>query len=269
MQKEFVERNVRYKSGMISLAGTIVLPDAGSNPGVVIIHGSGNSDRRGKWYQGVASYLASHGIAVLLPDKRGCNESQGDWREADFNDLALDALAGVEILSSERSVDKERIGLIGFSQGGWVVPIAAGMRQVSFVVSLSGATVTPREQFRYEHRQDLKEKGWPVILSNISFPFAELLLARRWHRWSDLRNFDPMPLWETLPTRTLFVFGEEDQNVPVQDCLKRLETITSKKDRKDFSVKVFSDSGHGLLEAGSQRIRTDLLQLLTEWIMTS
>lgn len=264
----FVEKDIRYRSGMLTLAGVVMLPDGGPHPGVVFVHGSGNSDRRNKWYQEISRYLASHGVAVLLPDKRGCHESEGDWRKADFHDLAADSIAGITALSIYEEVDQRRVGLVGVSQGGWIAPIAACGGSAAFAVSLSGATVTPLEAFRYEHKQDLKEKGLPVALSRISFPFASLVVRSRWRRWPDVKDFDPMPLWETLLVPAFFAFGDEDQNVPVEDCLRRLSVALGRTGRQDFLVKVFHGSGHGLREPEGGKVRQDFVQLLVEWIRT-
>lgn len=265
---EFSEKTIRYRSDALMLAGVVMLPEGGPHPGAVFVHGAGDSDRTNPWYQEVARYLASHGVAVLLPDKRGCHESEGDWREANFHDLAADSLAGIKALRAQNGVDPKRIGLIGVSQGGWIVPLAAHMGDVAFVVSLSGATVTPREQFRHEIIQDIRQKGLPTALSHIYFPVARVFLGRRWSRWRDIEDFDPMPLWETLSVPGLLVFGKEDErdNVPVRESVRRLETAIQRNRRKNLSIKVFQGSGHGLREPGSKRIRRDFLRLLVEWI---
>lgn len=265
---EFVEKDIRYRSGMLTLAGVAMLPDGGSHPGAVFVHGSGSSDRRNKWYQEISRYLAGHGVAVLLPDKRGCHESEGDWRKADFNDLATDSIAGIRALSGFKEVDQRRVGLVGVSQGGWIAPLAACGGSAAFVVSLSGATVTPLESFRYEHKQDLREKGLPATLSYVSFPLASLVLRRRWQRWPDVKDFDSMPLWEALPVPAFFAFGDEDQNVPVRDSLRRLTASLNKTGRQDFLVRVFHGSGHGLREPEGKNVRQDFLQLLADWIKT-
>jgi dipeptidyl aminopeptidase/acylaminoacyl peptidase len=265
---KFSEKGILYRSGALTLAGVVMLPAGGLHPGAVFVHGSGNSDRANPWYQEIARYLASHSIAVLLPDKRGCHESEGDWRSSDFHDLAEDAIAGVNSLRAQDNVDPKSVGLIGISQGGWIAPIAAQMGDVAFVVSLSGATVTPREQFRHEVTQDIRQKGLPIALSYICFPIAQLFLERKWPRWPDVKDFDPMPLWETLPVPSLIVFGDEDEydNVPVQESTQRLNVAIQRNPRTDLTVKVFQGSGHGLREPGTKHIRQDLLRLLTEWI---
>ena len=265
---EFSEKTIQYRSGALTLAGSFMLPEGGPHPGAVFVHGSGDSDRTNPWYQEIARYLTGHGFAILLPDKRGCYESEGDWREANFYDLAADSIAGIKALRAQNGVDPKRVGLIGISQGGWIVPIAAQKEEVAFVVSLSGATVTPREQFRHEVTQDIRQKGLPAALSHIYYPVARIFLGRLWARWPDVEDFDPMPLWETLSVPCLFVFGEEDEkdNVPVRECVRRLEIVVQQKIRTNLSIKIFQGSGHGLREPGSKRIREDFLRFLVEWI---
>jgi hypothetical protein len=265
---KFSEKAILYRSGALTLAGVVMLPEGNSHPGAVFVHGSGSSDRTNPWYQEIARYLASHGVAVLLPDKRGCHKSEGSWRKANFYDLAEDAIAGVNALRAQNNVDPKSIGLIGVSQGGWIVPIAAHMGDVAFVVSLSGAAVTPHEQFRHEVTQDIRQKGLPTALFHIYFPIAQLFLRRMWPRWQDVKDFNPMPLWETLPVPGLIVFGDEDEydNVPVQESVRRLNAAIQRNPRANLTVKVFQGSGHGIREPRSKRIRQDFLNLLTEWI---
>lgn len=266
---KFAEKAILYRSDALTLAGVMMIPEGDAHPGAVFVHGSGSSDRTNPWYQEIARYMASHGIAVLLPDKRGCHKSEGDWRKANFLDLAEDAIAGINALRTQKNVHSKAIGLIGVSQGGWIAPIAAHMANVAFVVSLSGATVTPYEQFRHEVTQDIRQKGLPVAVSYIYFPIAELFLRRTWPRWRDVKDFDPMPLWEKLPVPGLIVFGEEDEydNVPVQESMRRLNAAIKRNPRNKLTVRVFQGSGHGLREPGTKRIRRDFLRLLTEWIV--
>lgn len=54
-----------------------------------------------------------------------------------------------------------RIGLVGFSQAGWVFPIAAKRNPVvSFVVLFSGAVVTAQEQLRFKFMTDGNIQFW-------------------------------------------------------------------------------------------------------------
>ena len=265
---KFTEKDIQYRNGKLTLAGVAMLPKSNMSPGAVFVHGSGHSDRTNKWYQEIAHHLASHGIAVLLPDKRGCHKSEGNWRKADFHDLATDSVAGVKALQHQKGVDPKRVGLVGISQGGWIAPIAAQIEPVAFVISVSGATVTPLEQFRYEHTQDMRGKGFPEMLTYVSFPIAGLFLRLRWPVWQDIKDFDPIPLWQTLTAPGLLAFGDQDENVPVQQSVQRLESAIKQTGQSNLSIKVFHGCGHGLREPETKLIRSDFLNLLSEWIMT-
>jgi hypothetical protein len=47
---------------------------------------------------------------VLLPDKRGCGQSQGAWTAVGFEELAGDALAGFALLGARAEVDPSESG---------------------------------------------------------------------------------------------------------------------------------------------------------------
>ncbi|MDA2923326.1 alpha/beta hydrolase [Acidobacteria bacterium AH-259-L09] len=86
----------------INLAGMLFLPEGdGPFPAVVVIHGSGTSHRNNTWYLTFTRYLQDHGIAVLLPDKRGSESSEGNWRTASFEDLATDTLSAISYLQAQ------------------------------------------------------------------------------------------------------------------------------------------------------------------------
>ena len=92
-------------SANLALAGMLFIPDGdGPFPAAVIIHGSGTSSRENRWYLTLTRYLQGNGIAVLLPDKRGSEMSEGDWRTADFDDLATDTIAAIEFMQRQERV---------------------------------------------------------------------------------------------------------------------------------------------------------------------
>jgi dipeptidyl aminopeptidase/acylaminoacyl peptidase len=265
---KFSTQTIRFPSGPLTLTGDLMIPKGDSHSGAVFIHGSGTSTRHNPWYREIAEYLATHGITVLLPDKRGCNESEGNWRTAHFYDLAEDAIAGVKALSTQTQIDPQAVGLIGISQGGWIAPIAAHQQPLSYIVSISGATVCPREQHHHEIRNDLRRKGLPLGLIHLYAPIAQFLLSRRWPSWKHIKNFDPLPLWKTLPTPGLLIFGEADEyeNVPVKESLHRLEPLIKHKGPPELNVQLYLGSGHGLKDPKTNHIRHDFLNFLTDWI---
>lgn len=69
----------------------------------------------------IADRLARAVVVALIYDKRGSGGSGGsrgsggDWKTADYEDLARDALAGIALLTNRADVDPARIGLHGHS----------------------------------------------------------------------------------------------------------------------------------------------------------
>jgi len=145
----YAEEEVTFHNGDVTLAGVLKVPvTEGPHPAVVLIHGSGAGSREQLTI--LAHFFVHKGFAVLSFDKRGCGASTGDWRRAGFDDLAGDALAGVEFLQKYRNIDPKQVGLWGISQGGWIAPLAASFsKEVAFIISHSGPGVTPAKQELY------------------------------------------------------------------------------------------------------------------------
>lgn len=102
----------------------------------------------------------------------------------------------------------------------------------------------------------------------VLLPILQLFLKRMWPRWQDVRDFDPIPLWETLPVPGLIIFGEDDEfdNVPVKESVRRLNAAIQRNPRANLTIKVFKGSGYDLRDPEAKRIRRDFLNLLTKWV---
>jgi len=242
----------------------------GPHPAAVMIHGSGTSDRDNLWYLQIAHSLAARDIAVPLPDKRGSGLSAGQWRMAGFEDFVADTDAGVDYVRSQPEIDPARVGLVGISQGGsWIAPMAASERtDLAFVVSLSGATVTPNQQLAHESVQTMVQQGFPKLVAMAFQPIASAVPKQRrpvW--WEKNGDVDPIPYWERVEAPVLVLYGREDErdNVPVQTSVDRLAALQAQRG-SDFTVEVFDGVGHGFREPGSKQIRPDVLELLADWI---
>jgi pimeloyl-ACP methyl ester carboxylesterase len=138
-----------FASGALTLAGTLTLPEGdGPHPGLVVVSGSGAQDRDGvnpalpgyaslRW---LADGLTRSGFAVLRFDERGIGASEGDHEAATTADLAEDVAAGLRHVADHDRVDRERVGLLGHSEGSVIVGrVAARLGdEVAFLVSLAG-----------------------------------------------------------------------------------------------------------------------------------
>ena len=146
----------------VRLYGELVLPQDGDAEAVIVLqYGSGPDSAVAFNY--VQHLLPLHGIAVLVFDKRGTGRSTGEF-SADIETLAHDAAAMVEALPDR--VDGLPVGLMGESQGGWVVPLAALESGADFVVVGYGLAVPMQEEDRLEVRQSLAQAGYgPDVLA--------------------------------------------------------------------------------------------------------
>ena len=132
----------------ITLAGTLSLPkQEGNFPVVVLISGSGpqNRDEELKGHKPflvLSDFLTKNGIAVLRYDDRGTAESKGDFSKATSVDFASDVDAAVNYLLSRKEINKNKIGLMGHSEGGIIAPMVAVQNQhVKFIVLLAGTGI--------------------------------------------------------------------------------------------------------------------------------
>jgi fermentation-respiration switch protein FrsA (DUF1100 family) len=129
----------------ISLSGTLTLPKKeGIFAVVILISGSGPQNRDEELFGHrpflvISDYLTKNGIGVLRYDDRGVGQSKGNFETATSADFATDVESAVAYLKTRNEVNKNKIGLIGHSEGGLIAPIVASKsKDVSFIVLLAG-----------------------------------------------------------------------------------------------------------------------------------
>ena len=296
--------DVAYENAGVPLAAELIMPDVSHRvPAVVVVHGSGASDRSNSWARAIAEAFLANGVAVLLTDKRGSGKSGGDWRTAGFHELADDALAGVKLLEDRPEIDASRIGLVGLSQGGRIVPIAASKSPgVAFVISLVSDAVTFPEQSNLEmantarqaklRREDVEKvvalnaaagrflvggdwEGYQRLREEmLSGPAAAIAKAfpaePNAKVWTFLRKvvaFDPLPYWMVSMQPALLVFGEKDEldNVPVAESVRRLRFAFSAANKRNAQVTVLTGLGHSLMSE-DRRLASAFSETLSQWL---
>lgn len=136
----------------ISLGGTLTLPvGPGPHAAVVLITGSGAQDRdetifEHKPFLVLSDHLTRQGIAVLRLDDRGVGKSGGTMTGATSMDFAGDISSAVEYLKGRPEITKDRIGLLGHSEGGVIAPIVAVQQNdIRFIVMLAGPSIPGSE----------------------------------------------------------------------------------------------------------------------------
>ena len=258
---EFKTENIKFKSAGIILAGTVLVPQ---HPiaAVVLVHGSGQEKRMIK----LAAHLATQGIAVLTYDKRGVGESGGVYfgpevgtnniDSANLNLLALDASEASNALLKHLASKRISIGLIGFSQAGWVIPLAASKNpKINFMILFSGPIITTLEQLRFQFYTKGNSKFWETHTED----------EARAHIQNDPDKYqfvatDPIHTLEKLKIPGLWIFGGKDIQVPVGLSIERLNSL--KEIGKNYEHQLFPALGHNTITSNS----TETLSLAIKWI---
>ncbi|MHB1193880.1 MAG: alpha/beta hydrolase [Longimicrobiales bacterium] len=174
--------------GEVELHGTLEFPQAGGPvPAVLLVQGSAAFDRSSLGlFDTLAHRLADIGFASLRVDDRGTGRSGGVKHDLSAQELAEDTKALHSYLSSRREVDGGRVGLLGHSFGGALVPVvAAEGRGVAFLILLAGYAVTG-EQLMMESRRLAEERrntAAPRIERLLSFQRAIFDASRRGGPW--------------------------------------------------------------------------------------
>jgi pimeloyl-ACP methyl ester carboxylesterase len=127
------DQNVFIPANGFTLAATITTPStpaAGKWPAVVLVGSAGAVDREEATanvpiFGKLAGELASAGYLVVRYDRRGIGQSGGRVESATLDDYALDAGSVVTWLRKRPDVDRERVAVIGYGEGGLAALIAA------------------------------------------------------------------------------------------------------------------------------------------------
>lgn len=154
------EEEIRFRSGDAELYGKLVLPAEGEGPFplVILVHGSERAAATLSYHR--QYQFPAKGVATFVYDKRGTGRSQGKFT-MQLDVLAGDVLAAVERLRSHPQIAPEHIGLAGYSQGGWIAPLAASKSpHVKFVLVGYGMLESPAQEDRLETHNAFRAKGF-------------------------------------------------------------------------------------------------------------
>lgn len=276
---------VRFRNGDVELAGTLISPKTvGPHPAIILVHGSGPQNREA--LLPFAHFLVRRGMALLTYDKRGVGGSTGDWTTASFDELAWDVVAAHRFLKTHGAIDPTQIGLLGVSQAGWVMPLAAvRATDIAFLISVSGPGI-PAAVTTIDHaRNEMAARGIaPETITDITaimqlqYDFArtgngwdEYLTRRRnlmarssqpppgaypetpdhpyFNAIRRFYHYDPAPTLRRLQLPTLALFGERDNNVLAQKNRAAWDTALIAGGNKDYSLVTIPGANHIHMEA--------------------
>jgi dienelactone hydrolase len=281
------EEQISFGSGGTILHGALLLPPGpGPFAAVILIHGSSTPERDDFRY--FADLFARHGIAALIYDKRDTG-GEANGGTASLETLAGDVLAAASALDRRRDVAPGRIGLWGFSQGGWVAPIAASRRRFAFVVACSAPGVSFADVTLFQEAARLRANGFSdadveaaaqaerrldqfvrdgrdgqavqAMLDRAARrPWARFTtLPRRlptpaeeatYLRWRDI-DLDPSTSWRRVAAPVFVALGTADANVPPRESARRIAAALAAGGNRDVTVRFYEGANHELFPAPS------------------
>jgi len=241
----FSETAVTVDAGGWPLGGTLTLPAGdGPFPAVVLVHGSGPSDRDAAFgpnrpFRDLAWGLASRGIAVLRYDKRTLvhRERVATDRSLTVKDETIDdALAAVTLLRKTSRIRPDRIFIAGHSLGGMLAPrIGKADPALGGLIVLAGA-VRPLADSILAQTQYLAELDGTVsadertqiadaeaVVTRVATlkpgdpPLTGILASGPVSYVIDLRGYDPPAAARALTLPMLVLQGERDYQVTMDD----------------------------------------------------
>ena len=146
-----IENRVKFPCGDLILEGMTVVPESkGPYPGVVVCHPHSlyGGEMNNNVVVPICQALAQASIVSLRFNFRGVGASQGKFAEGIGE--KEDIVAAISYLSTLETVDKERIGLCGYSFGGGVsLEVAPADERVKALALISPAisTYVPLKQY--------------------------------------------------------------------------------------------------------------------------
>ncbi|HET8553333.1 MAG TPA: alpha/beta fold hydrolase [Rhodanobacteraceae bacterium] len=283
------------------LPGALILPAGkGPFPAVVLVQGSGQSDMDetigpNKPFRDIAEGLARTGVASLRYDKRGFvyPEKMADNKHFTMDDeVTDDALAALQLLAKQKSVDPRRVFVLGHSEGALLVPrmlkrdpqAAGGIMLAAPARSL--LTVLEEQAREQGTRLGLSKTQIAANLKAIAAERALLDKADPQHPpqgtfghapqtwWLSLHDYHQMAVAKSLSRPMLILQGGSDFQVsPEKDFDQWKKALDG---RENVAFHLFPGLSHLFMEAGKTgtvadyikpgKVSPQVIDVIADWI---
>ena len=192
--------------------------------------------------------LAQKGYIVLCVDGRGTGYRGTKYKKATYKNLGKyeieDQIAAAQWIGSQSYVDAGRIGIFGWSFGGYMASLAMTKGADVFKVGIAVAPVTTWRYYdtiyteRYLQTPQENPQGYD---ENSPINFADLMKGKY-----------------------LLIHGTADDNVHYQNAVEMAEALIQKN--KEFEFMTYPDKNHGIY-GGNTRLH--LHQKMTDFILNN
>jgi dipeptidyl aminopeptidase/acylaminoacyl peptidase len=246
-------RALHWKSDGSTVQGWLLYPmafdPARRYPMITLVHGGPSSAHAAGWPSRWSAVLPSQGYFVFLPNPRGSygfGEAfvQGNVKDFGGGDLR-DILGGVDEVLRIAPVDGKRLGITGWSYGGYMTMWAVTQTQ-RFAAAVAGAGIASWQSYYGQNKIDT----WMLPFFGASVYEDPGVYAKA----------SPLEFIRNVKTPTLVLHGDRDSEVPTPQgyefwhALKTLGVPTQ--------LVIYSDEGHAIQQRGHQR---DILVRTVAW----
>lgn len=207
-------------------------------PVIVYVYGGPHSQLvDNRWMTGISGwdvYMAEKGYIIFTLDNRGTSNRGFDFENITHRQLGVvetqDQMQGIEYLKSLSFVDQDKIGVFGWSFGGFMTLNLMLRHPETFKVGVAGGPVTDWKYYEvmYGERYMDSPKENPE-------GYAETCMVAR---AGDLKG------------RLLIIHGDEDPTVVMQHSLQFIKSAIKKGTHPDFYIY----PGHGHNMVGRDRV---------------
>ncbi len=245
-----------------TLYGNLITPSENGSakiPVIIFLVGSARS-AYDKNYQGFLKenferFFLANGIGLCYFNKPGIGLSKGKWYTQSFQDRTDDTKSCIDFLKGLPSIDTNKIGVVGHSQGGWIAQMVAAQfyKDIKFGISLSGPSYSVKKQLITDFASSFTCKGIEkskALLkakrkTNSVFALASILpINENLKQLRRIRKYDPDSSIKNISIPFLFLFGENDKLVYYDWCLESLNTIFNQNIPANIQVKVIKGVNH-------------------------
>jgi dipeptidyl aminopeptidase/acylaminoacyl peptidase len=246
-------RSLHWTSDKYRVQGFLLYPahfdPAKKYPLVVSVHGGPSAANVPSWPSRWNAVLPASGYFVLLPNPRGSYGGGEAFTQANVNDFGYgdmrDIEAGVDAAVKAAPIDPDRIGIIGWSYGGYMTMWAV-TQTTRFKAAVAGAGIANWQSYYGQNKIDT----WML-------PFFGASVYDKPEAYS---RSSPITFIKKVKTPTLVLHGDRDSEVPTPQgyefwhALKALNVPTE--------LVIYPDEGHAISKPEHQR---DIEERLLAW----
>jgi len=186
--------------------------------------------------------MAANNYVIIAPNRRGLPGFGQAWNEEISGDYGgqnmKDYLTAIDTLAAEPYIDKNRLGAVGASYGGYSIYYLAGIHQGRFKAFISHSGI-----FNLEALYSTTEEMWFVNWDNGgSYWDAKNAVAQNTYK-----NFSPHKLVQNWDTPLLVIHGERDYRIPYTQGMGAFNSARLKGIPAELLL--FPDENHWILQA--------------------